>query len=94
MITLYDPRPAGATLAQPTSPRHDAQAIRGGFFEEIFAKRWEFVAEKFREADRPHYAEMCDRFAEEHWLTAKKLNEAEQRMADLTAEIERLGGEA
>ena len=89
MITLYDPRPEGATLAQPSSQQASRRCPPEAFLNEIEAKRYDFLAEQFREMDRPVLAQMCQNWAKEHRLTIAKLALVDERIAKLDATLAR-----
>lgn len=87
MITLYDP-----TSENNQTVRRFRRAPPEGFLNTIEAKRYEFLAEQFREIDRPVLAQLCDNWAREHRLTVVKLVQAERRLSDLDARLRAIGG--
>lgn len=57
------------------------------FLNTIEQRRYEFLAAKLRDAGSPFYAELCDRWAEEHRLTVIALEEVDERIAALDATL-------
>lgn len=78
MINLHDPRSENNQTVR-RSPRCPPES----FLNTIEAKRYAFLAQQFREMDRPVLAQMCENWAREHTLTVIRLEQAERRLADL-----------
>lgn len=89
MINLYDPASKNNQRVGRRSPRCPPES----FLNRIEAKRYEYLAEVFREMDRPVLAQMCANWAREHLLTVVKLEKMDDRLADLDQRLERIGGE-
>lgn len=89
MITLYDP-----TSENNQTVRRSSRCPPESFLNTIEAQRYAFLAEQFREMDRPVLAQMCRNWEREHRLTVIKLAQAERRLANLDARLRALGGDA
>lgn len=87
MITLYDPRPEGATLAQPSSQQASPRCPDETFLSSLDAQRYEYLAAILRECDRPNAAAMAENWAKEHTGAIKLRADIERRRAAGEADI-------
>lgn len=86
--------PPGQKASPASSPRCPPET----FLNEIEARRYEFLAEQFREIDRPVLAQMCRNWAKEHRGLIARRTDIERRRAagdpDVYAGLSINGGSA